>query len=248
MLAIVPLLVVLDSIAKAVDVADLAFGVVGNEAGTVAGAAAANAVLLAAIDDSSIGEELIPAFATRARALKVDRVYPSMFAARVQRALDTHYGGHENGSLNTFLRANDARVHPNLNKIGMQINAENVFRPTVLDPVASFEGTGAGTGILNAGSNIDTTQHGPAHFELVVDAMGSSERQMRFTLRNFDSSTETRDVTVPADAAPGTVVQIGAAGDRYVAVNAIDPVTAGVGGTNLDRFHVRSVVERVIVL
>jgi hypothetical protein len=244
-LAIVPLLVVLDSIAAGVDLLEGAFGMNG-EPGTISGAAVSNRDALAALDDVSVQNDLTSIFAKRVSLVRAPALYVTLQGGLVQRALDRHYGAEGNGSLNTFLRNQGARVHPNVRLAGMQVDSENVFAPNVVDPVASYNGIGAGTGTFVAGSDIDTTQYGPSALEVVVDAMGIAARTVRLTVKKFDGSAETRDVVVAANAVVGSALPVGAGADRYVGVSNI--VTVGGGGTAVDRLRVRSQVERVIAL
>lgn len=242
MLLAATLIVVLDSIAKGVEIEQNAFGILGTEPGTIAYGAASNRDVLAAIDDMTVQSDLTPIFATRAAIVKVASFYAGLQGAMLHRALDSHYGG----SLNVFLLANDLRVHPNLNLIGFQIDARNVFPPTVLDPVALYNGTGAGTGTFVAGSDINTVNYGPASMEVEVDVMGASQRNLALTMKKWDGSTEVRNVNVAANAIAGAVVAIGGAGDRYIGVTNIS--TTNGGGTAADRLRVRSKIERIIAL
>lgn len=246
MLALGTLLTVLDSVAKGVDVFAAAIGIVGNEAGTVSKAAADNRNTLAALDDYTVQRDLTPMFTTRASLIRGTNIYPTLQGHMLQRALDRHYGETYPTGLNGFLKNQDARVHPNLRLIGFQIDARNVFAPSVVDPVASYVGTGAGTGTYTAGANINTVEYGEAAMQVVVDAMGANARTLRLTMNNFDGSTELKDVVVGGGTAPGTVLAIGGAADRYIGVTNIE--TFGAGGLAGDSFHVRSTVERVIVL
>lgn len=210
---------------------------------TIAGKAAASRDLIAAINDLTVQTDLLPLFSRRAANVYARNFYPSVNAMMVARAIDTHYGG--NGGLNRFLTANDLRVSPLVRKLGVQIDARNTFRDTVLDPVARYEGTGAGSGTFKAGSNVDTAEYGEAALEVVVETIGALDRTLRITVTNYDGTSETRDVVVPALTVSGTAFPVGAAGDRFVGVTTI--VTVGGGGTAGDSFRVRSKVERVIV-
>jgi hypothetical protein len=246
MLALGTLLTLLDSVAAGVAIFDNAVGIVGNEAGTVALGAASNRDLLAAIDDASVQTDLTPAFANRASLVRASSLAATLQGGMLQRALDRHYGAVGNGNLNAFLKNNDARVSDSLRLIGMQIDARNVFPPFAVDPVARYDGTGAGTGTFVAGAEIDRTQFGEAAFEIVVEAMGAAARTVRLSLKNFDDTIETRDVVVPANTVANTAIGVGGAGDRYVGVTGIS--TVGGGGTAADRLRVRSRIERVPAL
>lgn len=234
MLAIEVLLGVLDSIAAGVeellDVADV-----------IESAAIANVATLGA-GDISVRADLVPVFNYRATLITPGALATTLQGGMIQRALDRHYGATAGGDLNAFLTANDARVHPNLKLIGMQIDSRNTFAPTVVDPAAQYEGTGAGSGSLAAVIDIDTTQYGNSGFEIVVDAMGGTERVVRVTLRNFADVETSHDVAIPANAAEGTVIAIPGTGVAIVSIATV------VGGENGDVFHVRSIIERDIAL
>lgn len=247
MLALGTLLTVLDSIAAGVGVMEAAIGVDGTVNGTVSKAAASNRDVLAALDDQTVQNDLTPIFARRAALVLAATLYPTLQGSMINRSLDVHYGNAGLGTLNAYLFSQDSRVHPNLRKIGMQLDARNVFMPTVLDPVATYEGTAsAGSGLFAIGSDIDTNTYGPAKMEVVVDVMGNSQRNLSLTMKKFDGTTEARAVNIPANAAPGTVFPIGAGSDRYIGVTNI--TTTNGGGTAADRLHVRSIVERALVL
>lgn len=244
MLALGTLLTVLDSVAKGVENFGATIGVVGNEGGTIAKAAADNRDLLAALDDYTVQNDLTPIFAVRASLIRGTNLYPALQGAMLARALDKHYGEAGNGSLNRFLANNDARVHPNLRLIGMQFDSRNVFSPVVVDPVAQYVGSGAGTGTYTAGSDISTVDFGPSKMEVVVTLMGALARTLNLTMKKFDGSTEIKAVVVTGNAPLNTTFAIGGASDRYVGVTGI----TSIGGQANDSLRVRSIVERVIVL
>ena len=244
MLSASALLAVLDSMAAQVDVLTGAFGT-GTEIGTISRAAADNMAAIVAIEDATVQRDLAFNFWARADLLKVDRFYGSMQGAMIQRALDRHYGA-EQGSLDRFLRASNVRVHPNLRRIGMAFSAANVFMPSVVDPVATYEGTGGGTGTFAAGSDIDRTLYAAAELEVVTTAFGAVDREIELTLETFDGELVTRAVLIPAGIAPGDALSVGAPGERFVGVRNITTVDGG--GDATDRMVVRSRLERAIAL
>lgn len=241
MLAVATLIAVLDSIASQAVSLEAVLGT-GEEAGTISGAAASNRTTLAALDDADVQSDLTPVFSQRVALVSSRAIMPAMQGNMIQRALDTHYGS--GAGLNRVLADNDLRVHPHLRKVGMQIDSSNVFLPTVLDPVARYEGSGAGSGLFVAGSDVDKASFGKAAMEVVVEAMGASARTLRLSMRKQDSTLEDRDVAVPANTAPDTPIRIGAGADRYIGVANI--TTTDGGGTAADRFRVRTIVERVL--
>jgi hypothetical protein len=236
------LIAVLDDLALEVEIVNDAFGVAPGDAGTIYGMAVATRDALAAINDAAIQEQLTPVFARRATLVNAKVIYPALNGLILGRALDTHFGG--TGSLNRYLTAQNLRVHPNVRLTGIQIDSVNVFRPTELDPVARYEGTGAGTGTFMAGSDIDANEYGPSALELVAEDIGASGRTLRLTVRQYDGTTVTRDVIVPGNSAVNATFPVGGANDRYVGVTNI--VTVGGGGLLGDSFRVRTKVEREI--
>ena len=233
MLSIAPLLVVLDSIAAGVgDFADVA--------ALVHASAIADVATLTAENDAAVLIDLVPVFDYRARLISEAAMLPTLQGAMIQRAFDTHYGAAGGGHLNAFLQSNDARVHPNLRLIGMQIDSRNVFAPTVLDPVATYEGSAAGTGTFATVIEVDQSLYGDSEFEIVVDTMGVADRDVRVSVRDFDGQLTQSVVTVPGSAEAGSVVALPGRGIR---IESIETVSGGQAG---DEFHVRTIVEREI--
>jgi hypothetical protein len=235
MLAVADLLAVLDSIAAGVTVFEDALGLSDAANGTVVQAAASNRDALAAIADYTVQRDLVPTFARRVALVQPSVLYSQLQGAMLQRALDVHYGA-DSGSLNRFLEAEGARVHVNLNKIGFAIDARHVLPPLV-DPVARYEGTGAGLGTFDAGSDVDTTKYGDAVMELVSEAMGAEDRTLRLTMTARDGSIDEIDIVVPAAFVGSSVI----GGSRYIGVAGITTVAGGLAG---DTFRVRTVVDR----
>lgn len=232
MLVIGVLIPVLDSMASAA-------AALATVLATVSGDAAAELGALLATSDPLVLSQLAPIYASRGAIVGDSHTIASVLqGAYIQRALDKHYGA--SGGLNGFLTANDARVHDNLRLCGMQIDSRNVFAPQVVGPVASFEVVGAGPDTFAAGLDVDTSKYGNTAFQVVVDAMGALDLVLRIAIVTFDGVTLHSDVTVPAHAAPGAVVAMPGKGVHIADITRIS------GGTNGDRVHLRSVVERLI--
>lgn len=232
MLGAATLLVLLDSIAAGASAA-------GDLFEDISQAAAADRATLAALNDPDIAS-LESSFAHRAALVTASAIYPALQGQMLARALDVHYGG--SGSLNRFLTANDLRIHPDLKKIGFQVDSINTFAPAVLDPVADYEGTDAGIGIFTAGSSINTAEYGEAGMEIIIEAQGAIERTVLFTMVKYDGSNQFRDLVIAGNAAPGSTQRIGGADDRYIGVARITTE----GGAAGDVFRVRSIVERTL--
>lgn len=242
-LALNTLLTVLDSIAKGVEVLEGAVGT-GSEAGTVSKGAANNVTTLQAVADSVVLADLMPAFVSRASIVKQAVIERALVGMSIQRALDRHYG-EAYGSLNDFLKQQDARVHPLLRNIGFQIDATNAFCPTAIDPVASFLVTGSGAGTFTAGSAVDETNYGKAHFKVrTTSLIGAAAIAVTLTLTQADGSSTTKVVNIPGATASGTEFDVGLTTDRYLACTNIS-IT---GGTAADAFKTISTVERTIAL
>ncbi|HYE85649.1 MAG TPA: hypothetical protein VEA16_04810 [Vicinamibacterales bacterium] len=242
-LALSPLLTVLDSVAKGVEILETAVGT-GSEANTVSKGAANNVTTLQAIADSALQADLMSVFVARAANVKQSVIERALIGASLQRALDRHYG-EAYGSLNAFLANQDARVHPLLRNIGFQIDAPNAFCPTAIDPVASFVVTGSGAGTFTAGTAVDDTTYGKAHFRVrTTTLIGAAAIAATLTLTKADGSSETKVVNLPGSTASGTEFDVGLSTDRYLACTSIS-IT---GGTAADAFKVISTVERTIAL
>lgn len=241
------LLTVLDSVAKGVALFEGALGILGSESNTVSKGAANNVATLQALADIAVQGDLAAVFRARAEATKAGALYRTLGGSAIQRALDKHYGdATAGGSLNAFLKAQDKRVHPDLRKIGFQIDAENAFAPTAVDPVASFAVTGSGAGSFSAGSDVDTTLYGKANMSVKTTTLiGAAPIIATLAMTKLDGSTESKQVTIPGATAQNTVIAIGTPGtDMYVGCSGIS-IT---GGTNGDGFKVVSVVERTVTL
>jgi len=240
------LLTLLDSMAKGVSLFESSVGVLGSEANTVSKGAANNVATLAAVSDITVQADLGRVFQARATAVRAAALYRGLGGSVVQRALDRHYGESGAGSLNAFLTSAGIRVHPDLRKIGMQVDAVNAFAATAVDPMASFAVTGSGAGTYTAGTDIDTTLYGKANLVVKPTALvGAATITATLTLRLLDGSQETKTVSLPSGTASGTAIEIGTPGtDMYVGVDGIS-IT---GGTNGDAFKVVSTVERTVTL
>jgi hypothetical protein len=242
-LALNTLLTVLDSIAKGVEVLETAVGT-GSESGTVSKGAANNVATLQAVADGQVQADLQAVFVARAIHVKQAVIERALHGSAIQRALDRHYG-ETDGSLNAFLANQDARVHPLLRNIGIQIDAPNAFCPAVIDPVATFTVTGSGVGTFVPGTAVDESSYGKAHFRLrTTSDIGVDAIAATVTVRRADGSTTTKLVDVPGVTASGAEFDVGLTTDRYMACTNI-AITGGTGG---DAFKIITTVERTIAL
>lgn len=229
MIAIEDLIAVLDSIAANVDVFTDAQAI-------VAAAALDDAEQISTINDLSVQSDLTRAFSMRADLIAPASLYPAFGGQMLRRALDAHTG--LNGGLDAFLLSEDELVHPNLNLIGFGINPRNLFPPAVVDPLARYDGTGAGTGTFTSVIDINSHDYGGADLEVVVEVMGADDRALTLTLARYDGSESSVDVTIPALASADDVVLV--PGGRFMSVKAI----TSTGGTADDRLRVRTILER----
>lgn len=206
----------------------------------LAGSMATDVATLMATNDADVLTTLLPAFTRRLEFLDDDAVVSTILqGAYVQRAFERHYGA--NGGFNRFLTLNDVRVHEYLRLTGMQIDSRNVFAPQVVEPVASYEVNGAGQpGTFAAGFDVDTSKYGDSAFEVIIDVMDGIDLGLRITIVNVDGEAHDSDVVVSAFSPINTVVAVPG---RGVHVSSIIGIS---GGTDGDRVHVRSVVERSI--
>lgn len=243
-LTISALLTLLDSIAAGVARFESGIGVSGSVANTTAKGAANNVATLLAVADATVETDLLSVFGARAAAVVAASLYGALYGAALQRALDRHYGSV--AGLNAALATAGVRVHPDLRKIGFQIDAPNAFCATVVDPVASYVVTGAGAGTFTAGSDLDTTVYGKANLSVVVThAIGGVNLVATLSLKRIEGTRETRTVTMPALSLIGASVAIGTPGaDMYVGVTSVTVA----GGTAGDAFKVVSGIERTVAL
>lgn len=242
-LALATLLTLLDSMAKQVEVLEGAVGT-GSQAGTVSKGATNNVTTLQALADSAVLADLMAPFVARAASVQQAVVERALVGAPIQRALDRHYGTSD-GSLNDFLRNQDARVHPLLRNIGFQIDPRNAFMPTAIDPVATFAVTGAGAGTFTAVAGVDEALYGQVHFKVrTTGVIGGAAIAATLTLTKADGSSEQKVVNIADGTGSGVELDVGLATDRYLACTNIS-ITGGTAG---DTFKIISTVERTIAL
>lgn len=234
MIALATLRALLDSIAAGVIVFDAALG--DGTPNTVSGAADANVTTLAAIDDRSIQTDLTSVFATRAALVKATALHRTLQGSLMQRAIDRHVAA-QYPNLSAFLRANDTRVHENLNTIGFSLDSGVLF-PAVSIVLGQWQGADFIDGIA-----IEASQSAEAGVELIVDVKGPTGRMLHLTLVTHDGVAQVANVLVPGNAAAGTVIPI-LAGQRFADLTAM---TAD-GGDPVDSIRVRTIVERIVLL
>ena len=101
------------------------------------------------------------------------------------RALDNHVGG-----INEWGETNDVRVHYLLGEVVSWLNPARLF-PPVVDPIATFEVTGAGAGTYTHVEDIDTTKYGKANLVLETTAsIGAGSLVATITCVKLDGTTE----------------------------------------------------------
>ncbi|MEO8483325.1 MAG: hypothetical protein ABI634_14020 [Acidobacteriota bacterium] len=243
-LPIASLLEILDSVATQAQVFQDAIGESDADPGSVAEGAANNVeTVFEAIDDDNALGPLVLELQRRQADVTASQLYRTLQGERVQLALDAHYGG--TGSLNRALTDANARVHPNLGLVGIQIDAVNRFSPVAV-ALGAVAVTGSGAGTFTAGDAIDTSEYGNANVELVVTTViGAAPIVATLTMRRFDGSTTTIGATVPNGSIVGATVAVGTPGtDMFVACMGV----TFTGGTNGEGFAVRTTVERAIAL
>jgi hypothetical protein len=228
------LLPLLDSIAAGVGVHEAAYGV--GQAGTISGAADANANTLAAIDDMTVQRDLTGPFALRAQLVRAAAVYRALAGPMLSRSIDRHIGG-TFGSLSTFLRTNNARVDERLTLIGFVLDADLVFMATSI-VLASW----TGAGFVDGGA-IDVNQRADAATEVLVQAKGATPGVLHVTLANRTGAVVVADVAIGAGVPVNTTIAI-LGGQRFADVTDV----AYTGGDAADRFAVRTIVERNVAL
>lgn len=241
-LAVVTLLTVLDSLAKGIQLFEAGIGVSTSEPDTLAKGAANNVATLVDLADADVAG-LVQAFASRADLVIAPALYRALQGERLLSALDAHYGGA--GGLNATLTTAGKRVHPDVRKIGIQLDAVNAFPPEVVS-LASFTVTGAGAGTYTAGTPVDRSLYGKANCVVrTATLIGATPIDVTCTMQKIDGTTESKVVTIGAGTASGTSVDIGTHDtDMYVACTLIT-ITGGSAG---ESFTVRTEVERTVTL
>lgn len=156
-------------------------------------------------------------------------------------------GAHVNG-VDAFLTAQGERVCPQFKAvfeaaIGSPLSARNTFTPLV-DPMATYDVTGSGTGTFTDGSAIVNTSYADAHLMLYTSSViGAAQIVATVTLTKWDGTSTTKDVTIPLATGSGVEFDVGAPADKYIDVTGIT-IT---GGTSADQFKIKAPLERVIV-
>lgn len=240
----VALLAILDSLAAQAQVVRDAIGASDVDTGSVAeGAANTLATLFEEISDDNDLGGLILAAQRRQADITADRLYRALQGERMQVALDAHYGG--TGSLNRFLTDENARAHPDVRLLGIQIDAVNAFAPARVT-LGAFAVSGSGAGTYTADDAVDTSLYGNANLVVrTTSGIGGASITATLTLRRFDGSTTTKAVTIPGGTASGVRIDVGTHGtDMAVACTAVS-IT---GGTSGDAFVVETEVERAVAL
>jgi hypothetical protein len=228
-----------DSIAKQAEILKAAVGTDGSDTGACAEGAQNNIDRIVGFTDADqIAALLTPAQAALSRIASTNalkRLLPELL-----RALDNHVGG-----INEWGEANDVRVHYLLGEVVSWLNPARLF-PPVVDPIATFEVTGAGAGTYTHVEDIDTGQYGKANLVLETTAsIGVGSLVATITCVKLDGTTEDKEVAVTDSSASGAQFDVGTHDtDMYVGVSGIS-VSGGVAG---DAFKIVSEIERAIAL
>jgi hypothetical protein len=94
----------------------------------------------------------------------------------------------------------------------------------------------------------DGDYYAATQLRVVVTTMGATDLDLRLTVKDINDNLTTIDVTVPSGSAPGAVVNIGTAADRFLDVTGVDFVPAGDQGTLGDDVDIKNLKERQVVL
>lgn len=231
-LTLVDFLTIMDSIAK--QVSDLSTGF------TSAGWANNVATILAEAD-------ILAAGALDNFGYPPTISIPNIYATRMQ-ALNGNLG-----NLNTFLTANNSRVHWYINtilKAGLQ--PAGIFPPVYSGVIApnsklgSYVASGGTTGAFTAGVAVDKTLYGQAWLTLhMTHNIGGSLIATIIGLK-YDGTAQSKAVTLTGHSS-GDQVVVGTLGTTADNFNSVSSVTI-TGGTNLDAFDIETQLERVIAL
>jgi hypothetical protein len=244
LLGIPDLLTILDSLAKGAQLFEEAVGVDATTPDSIAEGAENNRVTL--VDALGTGVDataLLLAFEARRDLVHAAALFRTLLGEPLQVALDAHYGG--TGGLNRLLTAEDARAHPDLRKLGIQVDAVNAFPPAVVT-LGSFAVSGAGAGTFTPASDIDQSLYGKANTVVkTTTAIGGATITATLTMKTIDRTTVPVIVTIPNGTLAGVEIDVGVHGtDMFVGVAAISIA----GGTAGEGFEVRTEIERTLVL
>lgn len=233
------LLLVTDSIGKQRDAADTGLG---DGSGSTSGSKGASTNLVRIRDLGDVQQEI-------ALVAPANTVYGELLTAsrltmwdRLVRALESHVGG-----IDAFLSAAVERVCPQFKEVyeavvGVPLSARNTFTPEV-DPMATFDVTGAGAGTFTDGSAIDNSLYADAHLTLYTSSViGGTQITATVFVTEWDGSATSKDVVIPNGTGSGVEFDVGAGGDKYIDVTNITIV----GGTASDQFKIKAEVERAI--
>jgi hypothetical protein len=243
-LAAASLVTILDSIAKGVQLFEAGVGIDVSVANTVAKGAANNVTtLVTALGAAQDVTALLLEFEARRALVVAGALYRTLQGERVQTAFDAHYGG--TGGLNRFLATEGRRVHPDLRKIGIQLDAPNAFPPAIVT-LGSFAVTGAGAGTFTLVGDVDQSLYGKANTVVrTTTVIGAVAIVATLTMKKADGTTVAKQVTIPNGSGSGVEVDIGVHGtDMYIGVTAIS-ITGGTAG---EGFEVRTEIERTLGL
>jgi len=84
--------------------------------------------------------------------------------------------------------------------------------------------------------------------KIVVTSMGSTNLEVRLSVKNVSNNPTTIDVTIPGGSAPGTEIPVGTSADRFLDVTAAIFKPSGSTGTVGDDMKVMNKKERQIVM
>lgn len=239
-------LALVDSYGKAY--AELKLIPTDTHAGNVLTGASNNTDRVQALTDPQQQIDLLAgAYAAETAAATPYATAASIWSTAVQN-LNRHVSG-----FNTYLAAQGILVSPDFRELVNTILGSNVlssayvFTPTAT-VLASEAVTGSGAGTFTAGTDVSTTDntgYGGAQVEVhTTSLIGAASIVATLTVTLFDTTSTTRNVTIPSGTASGDTVSVGTSTDRIVACTAI----TFTGGTSGDAFEVRAIVPRTPAL
>ena len=163
------------------------------------------------------------------------------------------------GGWDGYLTSEDERVSYYFNLLynatkGTTMLANNVFSEgddefaeieIIAGPAIDFtDGVNYGTGA--ATNKADGSNYAATQLRVVVTSMGATDIDLRLSVKDTNNNPTTIDVTVPGGSAPGTIVSVGTASDRFLDVTGA--AFNGDTGTVGDVVTVRNLKERQIAL
>ena len=165
------------------------------------------------------------------------------------------------GGWDGYLTSKDERVSYYFSQLffathGFYMLANNVFSESVdqfarlqvsTGPTLTFtDGVNYGTGA--AANPANGAFYAATQLKVVVTSMGSTQLDVRLSVKDINNNLATIDVTIPGGSLPGAEIPVGTTTDRFLDVTAAIFKPAGSTGTVGDDMKVMNLKERQVAL